>query len=350
MSAVLSTLDTFREANGVADSSTWYADLAVALGGGLAGGQRGTGDDTALTMNHELGHAWGFPHWAASHTEYPYEGVQRESGGFGDRWAVDQVTNLLLSPSCNSKERQSPMQRVGSCVPKGSWFDPYSDYEAARLLRMTLGASAEVTGTVAYAGGVLDAVTRSFRLPKEGGRLRMVWNPSGPGMTVESYDETAKSFVPHTDAAWNRVAASEAPVVMFAGGVIVGGQSFFEPPVEYVGNVLSALDPASPEDYAYLYAHRSSDFYWARDLVLRFTLDDGSVFSRLYGGEAELRVDGDYARFAMNLPAALGKRVVKLEVVARPLGHYTTESRLTASDSAVSYFANARVLATWSRQ
>lgn len=349
MSAVLSTLDTFREANGVAGTSTWYADLAVALGGGLAGGQRGTGDDTGLTMNHELGHAWGFPHWAATDSDYPYEGVERDNGGFGDRWAVDQTTNLLLGPLCENKERQSPMQRAGSCVPKGSWFDPFSDYEAARLLRMTLGASAEVTGTVAYAGGSKGAATRMFRLPKEGGRPRMVWNASGPGMTTEHYDESSNSFVPHTTSAWNRIAEAEVPVLMFAGGVIVGGASFSEPPVEYVGNVLQPLDPSKPDDYVYLYAHRSNDFYWARDLSLRFSLDDGSSFSRLYGAEAVLRTDGDHARFAFNLPAALGKRVTKLEVVARPLGQYAVESRLAASDSAANYYDEARVLTTWQR-
>jgi hypothetical protein len=215
---------------------------------------------------------------------------------------------------------------------------------------MTLGASAEVMGTVAYAGGVRGVPTRSFRLPKESGRTRMVWNPTGPGMTTESYDETSQSFVPQTESAWNRISEAEVPVMMFAGAVIVGGQSFFEPPVEYVGNVLKALDPSSPDDYAYLYAHRSSDFYWARDLSLRFTLDDGSVLSRLYGAEAVLRADGDHAGFAINLPAALGKRVVKLEVLARPLGQYAAESRLAASDSAASYFASARVLASWQRR
>ena len=129
----------------------------------------------------------------------------------------------------------------------------------------------------------------------------------------------------------------------------VTDKSFFEAPVNYVGNVLAHLDPTVAADYAYLYAHRSSDFYWASDLVLRFTLDDQSTFTRLYGGEAELRADGDLVRFAFNLPADVGKRVSKLELLTRPLGHYDMASRLSASDSASNYLQNARVLATWQR-
>jgi hypothetical protein len=333
----------------VSGTSSWYADLAVALGGGLAGGQRGTGDDTGLVMNHEMGHAWGFPHWAADHVDYPYEGVQRERGGFGDRWAIDQVRDLLLSPICDDLERQSPMQRAGSCVPEGSWFDPFSDYESARLLRMTLGAEAEVTGTVAYLGGTQGAATRSFRLPPESGRPLMIWNDGEPGMALARYVEASNGYEPFTDESWDRIASAEVPVTMFAGAVIVGGESFFEAPTEYVGHVLEALDPTDAADYAYVYEHRSDDFYWASDLVLRFTLDDDSTFSRLYGAETVLREAGAHERFAFNLPRALGERVVKLELLSRPLGQYTESSRLDETDTAASYLDGATVLATWNR-
>lgn len=349
MSAVLSTLDTFREANGVRETSTWYADLAVELGGGLAGGQRGTGDDLGLIMNHELGHAWGFPHWDGGDTEYPYEGVQRERGGFGDRWALDQMTGHLLSPSCDDLERQSPMQRAGSCVPEGSWFDPYSDYEAARLLRMTLGSESDVTGTVPYAGGMAGGATRAFTLPEESGRPLMRWNEAGPGFELLRYDEATNAFALHAPEEWNRVVEAEVPVVMFSGAVIRGGEAFVEAPISYVGNVLGALDPSVAADYATLYEERSGAFYWAHDLSLRFTLADGTSFYRLYGGEAVLRADGDSVRFAYNLPAAQGEAVVKLELVARPLGQFDQASRLDESDSAQNYFEAATVLGTWQK-
>ena len=350
MSGVLQTLDSFRGANGVNGSSTWYASLARNLGGGLAGGQRGTGDDTGMTMNHELGHAFGFPHWAASHTDYPYEGVQRENGGFGDSWAINLPSSQLLSPKCpNGLERQSPMQRAGNCVPSGTRFDPHSDYESARLLRMNLGAAAELTGTVSYTGGTKGGGTRPFRLPKEGGRQAMVFDPSAPGFHFERYDEAKNAFSPENSTAWNRVVSAEVPVVMFSGGVIVDGPSFFEAPIEYVGNVLGSLDPSDAGDYAEVYRQRSSEFYWASDLSFRFTLDDGTSFYRLSAGGAELRVKDDYAIFAVNLPAALGARVKKLEVVSRPLGQYTESSRLTASVTAATYYQGARVLSTWER-
>lgn len=349
MSAVLLTLDVFREANGMNRTSTWYADLAVPLGGGLAGGQRGTGDDFDLTMNHELGHAWGFPHWDSQHTDYPYEGTERNRGGFGDRWALDQRTGLLLPPTCNAVERQSPMQRSGSCVPEGSWFDPFSDYESARLLRMNLGASTPVSGSVDYAGGALDAATRAFTLPAEDGRLSMQWNADGAGMKLHSYEEATNSYAPFESNAWNRVEASEVEVTMFQGAVIVDGEFFFEEPLEYVGNVLRSLDPATEAGFAELYELRSTQFYWARDLHFRFTLDDGTVLHRIYGGEAVLRASGDHTRFAVNLPRTLGMRVEKLEVLSRPLGHYAEASRLEETDTAENYFDAAVVLATWER-
>ncbi|MFT3924221.1 MAG: M66 family metalloprotease [Myxococcales bacterium] len=347
MAGVLNTLDTFREANGVGGSSTWFAYLAVALGGGLAGGQRGTGDDADLTMNHELGHAWGFPHWAADDTEYPYEGVQRDRGGFGDRWGFDQARSLLLSPLCKGLERQSPMQRAGSCVPQGSWYDPYSDYEAMRLLRMNLGASQAITGNVPYHGGTENSLERAFTLQKEDGRGHMEFHADAAGFTLQRFDESTHAYEDVAPDDWNRVLESEVPVTMFAGALIMGGENFFEKPVNYVGNVLAHLNPTVSEDYAYVYAHRSSDFYWASDLMLRFTLDDQTSFTRMYGGEAKLRAAGDLARFAFNLPQDVGKRVTKLEILSRPLGQYDQNSRLSASDSASNYLQNATVLATW---
>jgi hypothetical protein len=62
-----------------------------------------------------------------------------------------------------------------------------------------------------------------------------------------------------------------------------------------------------------------------------------------------LREAGDHERFAFNLPRALAERVVKLELLSRPLGHYSEDSRLDESDSAASYLSTATVLATWER-
>jgi hypothetical protein len=354
MAGVLGMLDAFRAANGVGASSTWFADLTVALGGGLAGGERGTGDNAELTMNHELGHAWGFPHWAPSDTAYPYEGVHANvSGGFGDRWAFDQARDLLLAPTCKDVERQSPMQRSGgTCLAMGSWYDPYSDYEAARLLRMSLGASAAIMGTVAYHGGKPElnlGTTRAFTLPKEDGRYAMRFESDGPGFTRWHHDEASKAFVASPDDRWDAVARGELPVTMFAGAVIFGGESYFEEATDYVGNLLGALDPTTEDGFAYVKGHMSSDFYWAHDAVLRFTLDDHSTFTRLLSGGGALRAAGDTQTFAFNLPQELGHRVVKLELLSRPLGQYDATSRLGSGDSAASYLSKAKTLATWNK-
>jgi hypothetical protein len=168
-------------------------------------------------------------------------------------------------------------------------------------------------------------------------------------MALQRYDEASNRYAAFTAESWNRVASAEVPVTMFGGALIMGGDSFFEQPIDYVGNVLEHLDPTTTDGYAYLYEHRSSDFYWARDLVLRFTLDDGTVLTRLYGSETVLRQTGDHERFPLNVPAELGARVMMLEVLSRPLGQYSEESRLRETDSAESYLETATVLATWSR-
>lgn len=348
MSGVLSTLDSFRAANGVRDSSSWYAALSVALGGGLGGGERATGDNLRLVMNHELGHGWGFPHWAAEHVDYPYEGVQRARGGVGDTWAVDQRDGSLFGPRCGTVERQSPMQRAQSCMPAGMTLDPYSDYESARISRRLFGAT-EQTGEVAYLGGNQSGPTRPYRLPAEDGRVSMAWSPTGPGFVGERFDQASGAWVADVDDGWAAVTASEVPVVMFYGAATITG-GFVEAPIEYVGNVLGALDPAVPADFDQLYARRSSDFYWAHDVAFRFTLDDGTVLHRLYAPSAKLRAgDPAPAWFAVNLPADLGRRVTRCEVLSRPLGHYDPASRLTAADSAATYFASATVVATYVR-
>ena len=54
-------------------------------------------------------------------------------------------------------------------------------------------------------------------------------------------------------------------------------------------------------------------------------------------------------RFAYNLPAAMGEAVVKLELVARPLGQFEQASRLSAADTSANYFEAATVLGTWQK-
>lgn len=349
MGAVLSHLDSFRAANGALRSSTWYADLGVELGGGLAGGQRGTGDDLNLVMNHELGHAWGFPHWDTDDTEYPYEGVQRNRGGFGDYPALDQQTGLLLPTTCEGLERQSPMQRAGSCVPAGSWYDPFSDYESARLLRMNLGAAEEIVESVPYSGGVLPASEREFTLRAEDGRLAMVWNEDGPGFSFELMNEENWSYEAWTDESTERLVASEVEVTMFSGGVIFGGDGYIEEPIEYVGNLLYPLDPTTTEGLAELVSRHWDDYYWAHDTHFRITLEDGTVLSRVYQGGGSLRSPGDVARFALNLPREIGDQVTRFEVLSRPLGYYEPASRVDESVTPETYFAAAEVLLTWER-
>jgi hypothetical protein len=339
----------FRRANGAEKTSTWYAHLAMGLGGGLGGGQRAVGDNDELVMNHELGHAWGFPHWGTANVEYPYVGEQAGSGGFGDSSAVDQRTGQLMSPACDGLERQSPMQRRGNpCVPDAAVFDPYSDYESIRLLRMLTGATTKTAGRVPYHHS--QAQSSSFELPSEAGRLQQTHTVDAPGFSLLRYDETRNAWLPSQDTAWNRVEVAEVEVVMFSGAAIYDGDSYFDAPMSYIGNVTRSIDPSSVTGWAELYAGRGGAFYWAHDTTFRLWLDDGSQVVQLASSAGKsLRQAGDTVWFAVNVPKAIAAHVVKLEVLSRPLGQYAPDSQIAQDFEPSKFLDSAKVVATWHR-
>jgi len=175
------------------------------------------------------------------------------------------------------------------------------------------------------------------------------------------YDAATNGMLEVTSAqetkwGWATPDASEVPVRLFYGAALldVSGQaSFFNAPIDYYGNTVVALDMSTSAGFAQVKARQSSWFYWAQDVHLRFTTEDGTVFYRVAPTGGKLRDAGDALWFAINLPLALGRTVVKAEVLSRPLGHYTASSSLTNSaNSGLShqnYYASARVLAEWRR-
>jgi hypothetical protein len=357
MAGVRGAMAAVARANAM-PGAVWYVELSRNVGGGLAGGDQGTGDDFGLTMNHELGHCYGWPHWSTGHLgEYPYAGQRSPgAGGFGRTWGIDQALGLLVDPTCEGAERQSPMQRSGAtCVPQGGYFDYHSDYEAARFLQYVLGG-AERTGAVSY-----DSASVPYRIPSSAGRYQAVWNAGTPGVTFRRYDASSNTLADVTRAdndrwGWTTPETSELPVRLFYGAALldVGGQSsFFNAPIDYLGNTVIALDMSTPEGFANVKARQSSWFYWAQDVHLRFTTEDGQVFYRVAPTDGKLRDAGDALWFGINLPLDLARSVVKAEVLSRPLGHYTASSSLTnAANAGLShqnYYASARVLAEWRR-
>jgi hypothetical protein len=248
------------------------------------------------------------------------------------------------------------MQRSGAtCVPQGAFFDYHSDYEAARFLQYLLGGP-ERTGSVPYAGS-----SAAYRIPSSGGRYQAVWSSAGTGVTFRRYDAASNTLVDVTSGnddkwGWTTPETSEVPVRLFYGAALldVAGQgSFFNSPIDYYGNTVVALDLSTPEGFANVKARQSSWFYWAQDVHLRFTTQDGRVFYRVAPTDGKLRDAGDALWFAINLPLELARTVVKAEVLSRPLGQYTASSSLTSAANAglshQNYYASARVLAQWQR-
>ena len=357
MSGVLNGISAIDRANAMQGAAHWYVELSQDLGGGLGGGNRGTGDDFFLTMNHEIGHAFGWPHWGAGHLgEYPYEGERgRGSGGFGESWAIDQRLDRLIDPVCEGTERQSPMSRSGAtCVFDEGFYDYYTDYEAARLLQYFLGGE-ERAGSVSYRAGMVP-----FQIPSSDGRYHVFWN-DGSGATWMRYDAASNAMVAITEAnedrwGWETPEEVEVPVRLFYGAALLdvdGHPSFINSPIDYVGNTVRAFDLSTPEGFEGVKERQSSWFYWAHDVHMRFTLDDDTVIYRLVPTDGSLRDPRDAMWFAVNLPLELGARVLMAEVLSRPLGHYDSTSSLLSEENAgvthETFYDEARVLSVWTR-
>lgn len=348
MSGILNLITELRRANALHDSS-WYLRLGKGLGGGLGGGLRGTGDNFAKVMNHELGHGHGFPHWNTSHEIYPYDGERPSDaprgGGFGRTWVVDQYADALAGPLCDDgAERQSPMQRGGGCGPDR--FDYHSDYEVQRILDQRLGRLEEEVGTVPYQGG-----EGSYTLQQRDGWVH--WNWVGDrGAELVKADPATDTMVPHPAESMKAFEPTEieVPVRMFWGAYlhdVPGQESFFYAPVDYYGVVLRPVDPATAEGLDLVREVQRDWYYWNHDISMRFVLDDGTVLHRLLAGEHVAEGDRLAGYFAVNLPLEVGERVVRAEVLRRRFSGREESVRVDDTTQPGDFYADATVLATW---
>ena len=310
-------------------------------------------------MNHELGHGYGFPHWSPKHSDdgvYPYLGQRPKEGeelagrggGYGHTWGIDQQLEVFVNPLCpDGLERQSPMQRNGTCLDADVELDHYSDYEAQRIVDNRFGRAEQVNGTVSYLGADV-----AYSLPKRGGRISLewlepvgavLWQPNPEDGSMTELDPTADDY-PH-----DRPSAIEVPVRMFFGAYALGDpdhQSYFDEPVDYFGNLLLAVDPSNEDGFAVVSEHESTWYKKPHDLSVRLELADGSVVYRLVAQEHALREDGQHDRFGVNVPLEMAEQVTRAELVRRPFGHNDPDTQLGDATPATFYEA-AEVLATW---
>ena len=185
MSAILDTLGAMRNANGDGPiNNHYYAPLLMANkagtysspGGGLGGGNLGTGDyDYAGIFIHEAGHAFGMPHANDGFIDgtYPYTGGSLKGSG----WGFDQNKNHFLAPfvpsnaetfkNCATGDfpmgrqldaqkrciKQDVMQSGAGDQAAGDRYTMFSDFNASVVQRYMEGTTTLKNGRHEYGGG-----------------------------------------------------------------------------------------------------------------------------------------------------------------------------------------------------
>ncbi|MEX8519193.1 MAG: M66 family metalloprotease [Leptothrix sp. (in: b-proteobacteria)] len=355
LTAVRSMTNKLQGANGTDRFSHWYGALSKNrhVGGGLGGGVTGSGDDYGLTFNHELGHAFDMPHWgdnlydrvAAGATQiHPYTGGvmnlstnQANGGGFGNSWAYDPLAGGgFINPICQStgRERQEPMQRVGSCLVSGRIFDDFGDYSALYVNRYFVGASSAYAGTVSSPRDLYGNLNPVFSFPTKGGRPNLVLGAAGSTPKIMKWNATSATYVEQTPAAvssdsrifgqyyplqWN------VPVYTLWGSFssATPAASTIQAPLKYNGNLKRLWDPTNPTDFAAMKSFISGDsFWWGADLVAKAEFSDGSVKHALiteYARGADPLAGNTFAYWAINIPAPSTATLTRVSLYYRPM-------------------------------
>ncbi len=400
--AVLSMTHAIQLANGMDYFSYWYSGVNVVPDSisGLGDTTVGVGEDYALTLIHEQGHAFGMPHWGHSLDSgenydpamiYPYTGQFLNDsnhplgGGYGNTWAYDPVipSNPFISPICPAgpfagKERQDPLQQYDSdmCLSNGENYAYFSDYSAFLAYRHFVGSSKPYRGYAASPRDHYGDHFPVFSMPMAVGRTNMVLQSSGdPKLLL--WNETAKSYVHVTPSNYSPTESRNygevfplqwnVPVYTLWGSfsLTTSTATTIQPPLKYVGNLKRLWDPTNATDFAELKTFGSADGFWSgADLVARADFSDGSYRHVLIKGLRRrpdpLDADASFMYWAINIPAQKGKTLSRVSLYYRPMdirsgdgGRPTSpywsstnlNSTLNADLSADHYLDSARLVA-----
>lgn len=385
LNAVRGVLGAFRAANGMDAFAQIYGTLSANqhVGGGLAGGGVGSGDDYGLTFNHEMGHSADMPHWgdswygrndATATQRHPYAGEygtlpnNPTGGGFGNSWAYDMLSDRFIAPICaaTGKERQEPMQRSGSaCQGTNQAYDYFSDYSSLYDFRFMVGASAVLSGTIPYPRDPLgNAAGVPFSFPTKNG-LAVIVLPNWKTPLIKKWDNALSDYVaqvsPAVDAnlikhrypqQYNRRVAT----FWGAFSTTTPAVNMIGTPHRYIGYLKKTWNPSDPADFTDIKSWVSGDaFWWGADLVLRVNYTDGSQRQAVmkYAPRGTDPLDGgSFATWAVNFPD--DKTVASATLYHRPMevrypGTNTPYNinRTGDTTTAANYLDTATIVTTW---
>jgi Peptidase M66 len=376
MSAILDSLGAMREANGDGPiNKQYYAPLLMANkagkyvgpGGGLGGGNLGTGDYAyAGIFIHEAGHAFGMPHANDGFTAgtYPYIGGSLK----GSSWGFDQNKNRFLAPFVPSTAQtfkncatgSFPMGRQkdaqGRCVKQdlmqsgagdqaaGDKYTMFSDFNASVVQQYLEGTTTLKDGKHEYDGG------------------RVFVDPSSSS-GYSHWDTLDSSFVPVPTTTSNKglygfdnglPVQRDVPVrtiiitSSIAGSNDTNGDGKIDytdsltynpaitqiyEPVTHTGNLRRLIDPKDAAQRASILPDKSENPWYCKnagcDYTLKVTFSDTSEqFVALQSGfrgwfDAAINPkaldpieDSSYRVWGVNISAA--KNVLKLELLETP--------------------------------
>ena len=310
MSAVLGVLRQLREANGEGPTNNqYYAPLMMldtqggyaGPGGGLGGGNVGTGDHTyAGIFIHEQGHAFGMPHAADAYADgsYPYVGGSL----LGSAWGYDQGRRELLAPwipaSASHADdcltdgahqidaegrcvKQDPMQSGSGDQAEGYRYTMFSDFNASVIQRWFEGeTSLAEGGEHEYAGGVVFVDPDS-----SSGYSR--WDAIDQAR-VEVGIETTDKGLYGFDGGLPTTRDVPVHAIVVAISRTDASLTRVYPPLSFVGNLRREVDPSDPEQRAAIVPN-TGEYPWychasGCDYTLRVTYTDASVHQVLIRG------------------------------------------------------------------
>lgn len=307
MSAVLGVLGGLINANGERPAPVqFYSPLIMfnaagsyeSPGGGLGGGETGTGDfEYRGIFIHEQGHAMGLPHQAEAYRagRYPYVGGSLA----GSVWGYDQIGKRFQGPfvpttaeryakcrgdtfdgsprqidSAGRCVKQDPMQSGSGDQAPEYRFTTFSDYSTGMYQRYFEGVTSLGSGGAhTYSGG---SVIQDPAYPSGYRRWDTIdrrWVNADTATTSGGLFGLDQNLPQQRDVPVHAI-------VLTLSNAGTPNTTQIYPPLTYTGNLLRYIDPTDPAQLASIVPNTSVNYWYCRnhgcDYTVRVTYADNT--------------------------------------------------------------------------